>query len=349
MKLLQLWINTKKGLNNSNWLPVNYTGKIISLAFPDTFVRFSDESVLQVLPLFGLGRNKFIKAGHAAFVLIENVTGIAEYYDFGRYITPQGYGRVRSAVTDVELEIPFKASVNSELKLENIEEFLLWLEANPHKTHGDGRLIASVCDYVHYNKAKTFVSSIQQKGSIPYRAFGKEGSNCSRIVTDTILASTDNHKIRKPLLRNKLFTPSTVGNVEKAAADNPIYEVINGVVKVYKGSAFKENMTNYFDKKIPNKNNHIQSIPSHLQNACFLSGIGSSAFFKIDQSLESQLFEICRYTEYGEEDFRGLFETKQLFDITKKYRFVYDSNCNYCTIEQNGRKIRFNLVRRVLS
>ncbi|SHJ65135.1 DUF6695 family protein [Aquimarina spongiae] len=333
---------------------MKYTGKIISLAFPDTFVRYSDESVLQLLPIFGLGRNRYIKAGHAAFVLIENSTGRAEYYDFGRYITPQGYGRVRSAITDVELEIPFKAILDTEHNLENLKEFLVWLEANPHKTHGSGRLVASVCDFIDYEKARAYVLSVQGKGSIPYKAFGKEGSNCSRIVTDTILAGTDHHKIRKPLLRNKRFTPSTVGNVEKSSVHNPIYEVIEGEVKEYKGSAFKENMTNYFDKNVPSPDNHTSGNdkkPEHLEDACFLSGTGSSAYFKLRiPENHYNLYEIMRFDEYGEEDFKGLFEAeKSAFDITQTYRFVYDSNCKYCHIEQNGEKIRFDLVERIVN
>ncbi len=329
---------------------MEYTGKIISLAFPDTFVRYSDESVLQLLPLFGLGKNRFIKAGHAAFVLIENKTGSAEYYDFGRYITPQGYGRVRSAITDVELEIPFRAKISSESKLVNTEEFLLWLEAHPHKTHGSGRLVASVCDYIYYKKAREFVLSVQEKGSIPYKAFGKNGSNCSRIVTDTILAGTDHGKIRKPLLRNKLFTPSTVGNVEKSSLDNPIYEVNRGKVKTYSGSAFKENMTNYFDKNVPLGNDTNGEMPIPLKNACFLSGIGSSAYFTLNNYSEESVFEITRYTEYGELDFRGLFKVREsYFDISEEYRFVYDSNCKYCHIEQKGQKIRFDLIKRIIS
>ncbi|MDY8138805.1 DUF6695 family protein [Aquimarina sp. 2201CG5-10] len=329
----------------------DYTGKIISLAFPDTFVRFSDESVLNLLPLFGLGKNRFIKAGHAAFVLIENSTGNAEYYDFGRYITPEGHGRVRSAVTDVELEIPFKALMSNDGALDNIEEFLLWLEDNPQKTHGSGRLVASVCDQVFYDEARAFVVAMQEKGSIPYKAFGKEGSNCSRIVTDTILAGTDQKKIIKPLLRNKLFTPSTVGNVEKAATNNPIYEVKKGIVKVYEGSAFKENMTNYFDKNVPTiQSDTDKGIPEYLKNAHYLSGTGSSAYFMLEQSQEESLFEISRYTEIGEEDFRGLFEIgSQEFDSSKDYQFIYDSNCKYCHIEQDGRKIRFDLVKRIIN
>jgi len=65
---------------------VEYTGKIISLAFPDTFVQFSDEKMsTAILQMFGLGKNGVIKGGHAALVLIENRTGHAEYYDFGSF------------------------------------------------------------------------------------------------------------------------------------------------------------------------------------------------------------------------------------------------------------------------
>jgi len=330
---------------------VSYDGKIISLAFPDTFVKHSDESSTKILLALGLGKHNYIKAGHAAFVLIENKTGKAEYYDFGRYITPQGYGRVRSAITDVELEIPFKAIFTNGVKLENIEEFLLWLEAHPDKTHGTGRLVASVCDHIYYQKAKDHVVSVQEMGSIPYKAFGKEGSNCSRIVTDTILAGTDHSKIRKPLLRNKMFTPSPLGNVEKAALNNPIYQVEKGKLYQYPGSVFRENLTNYFDKNVPNiKNDHIVNPSGALENAYFLSGIGSSAYFALSNHKQENTFEIRRYTEYGEEDFRGVFKVSEgVFDSSKEYVFVYDSNCNYCHVEQHGKKVKFELIKRVFN
>ncbi len=331
---------------------MNYTGKIISLAFPDTFVRFSDEkNASNLLQLFGLGKDGVIKAGHAAFVLIENQTGIAEYYDFGRYITPQGKGRVRSAVTDVELEIPFKATFTANGELANINEFLLWLEKHPEKTHGSGRLVASVCDYIFYDKARAYVLEVQNRGSIPYSTFRKEGSNCSRIVTDTILKSTDKSRIRTPLLRNKLFTPSPLGNVEKGSVNNKIYQVEKGVLVEYPNSVFKENLTNYFDKKIPAvKEKKKNVVPALLKNAHFLFGIGSSAYFMLNESLDSGLFEIRRFTEDGEEDFKGIFEVKDgFFNSTEAYSFVYDSHCKYCHIEQHGEKIRFDLVKRIFN
>ncbi|MDE0599678.1 MAG: hypothetical protein OSB51_10935, partial [Dokdonia donghaensis] len=97
------------------------TGKIIVLAFPDTFVKMSDELMCKILPLVGLGTRTHIKAGHAALVLIENETGVAQYFDFGRYITPPGKGRVRGALTDVELVVPVKAQIKNH-QLINLNE-----------------------------------------------------------------------------------------------------------------------------------------------------------------------------------------------------------------------------------
>ncbi len=330
---------------------LKYTGKIISLAFPDTFVKCSDERFVKALIAVGFGKKNYIKAGHAAFVLIENQTGKAEYFDFGRYITPNGYGRVRSAITDVELEIPFKATITRGNKLDNLEEFLVWLEANPEKTHGSGRLVASVCDYIDYQRSRDFVLSIQKQGSVKYKAFGKIGSNCSRIVTDTILAGTDHPKIRKPLLRNKLFTPSPLGNVAKAGLENPIYQVENGIMDIYPGSIFKENLTNYFDQNIPENNTHsLVNGELNGENAHFLEGIGSSAYFTLEESCEKNVFEIKRYTECGKEDFNGLFEVVEgNFDASKTYRFIYDSNCKYCHLEQSGKKIKLERVSRTIN
>ncbi len=101
------------------------TGKLIVLAFPDTFVTVTDEWFCKFLPLVGLGTREYIKAGHAALILVENKTGNAAYYDFGRYVTPEGLGRVRGANTDAELTLPFKANIKQG-RIENLSDFLFY-------------------------------------------------------------------------------------------------------------------------------------------------------------------------------------------------------------------------------
>lgn len=307
----------------------------------------STEFICKVLPLVGLGTRDYIKAGHAALVLIDNKTGNARYFDFGRYVTPQAHGRVRGENTDAELFVPFKAQISEENQILNLDEFLIWLDANPQKTHGSGRLLASVCDEIDYKAALDYIIKLQSRGSIPYGVFEKNGSNCSRFVTDTILSATDNDKIIRWLKFNKLFTPSTVGNVEKAAVGNPIFEVYNGNIKEFAGSAFKENLTNYFDKKkAPSKkkqsNCNVSVAPSHFHK---LEGTGSNAYFEIVNmsSLPRFHYRIRRYNENLEEDFDGIYNS-EIFNISEAYSFTYDSHCAFCHVEQGGSKIKLHCV-----
>ncbi|WP_299208088.1 DUF6695 family protein [uncultured Dokdonia sp.] len=323
---------------------MRYNGKIIVLAFPDTFVKMSDELMCKILPLVGLGTRTHIKAGHAALVLIENATGNALYYDFGRYVTPEGSGRVRGANTDAELEIPFKAIIKNNI-LENLDEFLLWLNAHPEKTHGSGRLVASLNEHVYFEKAYEYIEKLQEQGSIPYRAFGNLGSNCARFVTETILACTEERHIIKALKHNKKFTPSTVGNVEKSASDK-VYQVHNGAIYDYNSTALRENLTNYFDKKVPET--YLQDGKDDIilpEGAQLLTGIGCGAWFYLEKTTKNQVL-ITRYTEAGIPDCKGIAEIPLGFDITQKYRFVYDSNCSYCTIQQAEKTYRFDLIRK---
>ncbi len=320
------------------------TGKIIVLAYPDTFVKMSSEWQCKVMPFLGLGTFKQIKAGHAAMILIENKTGLANYYDFGRYVTPDGLGRVRSCKTDHELIIPITAKLIGNGPLENLSDFLLWLDANPDKTHGDGRLVASVCEEINFKKAQNYILKLQEKGSIPYGAFVKEGSNCARFVTETVLVSTENEKIKKGLNYNKRFTPSAIGNVEKSA-NSLIYEVVNGEVNEYLGSAFKENLINYFHRQ-KKENQHkeiISNIPSGAQK---LNGIGSSAWFIIELvSAAENIFQIKRYNDFHQVDYVGLFKTSVDFDINQTYKIAYDSNCEYCHVIQHKKKIKFSRIK----
>lgn len=324
------------------------TGKIIPIAFPDTYVRYSDEKVLHYLfPLVGLGRKKQIKAGHTLLLLIENATGIIQYFDFGRYVTPKGLGRVRSATTDAELHIPIKAEIDANGEIKNIEDILIWMESHPEKTHGQGRLVASVCHEIDYTKAFTFLNNLQNQGSVPYKTFGNIGSNCSRLVADSLIHSMNNEKAVKALIRNSKFTPSPLGNIKYGANGGTIYNVFNKEVSVYNKSILKENLTNYFDPNIPkNSTAALTKLPPKKENAQLLYGVGSSAYFEIESNSNSKsLFTIKRYNESFIQDFEDIFRIdKPGFDINIDYQFVYDSNCNYCHIKQKNVIYRFDVV-----
>lgn len=85
-------------------------GIIIILSYPDTIVRPAYwEPSSKIWPLFGIGGKHAVQAGHAALLLIKKESSEINYFDFGRYITSYGNGRVRSKETDPELMIPLKA------------------------------------------------------------------------------------------------------------------------------------------------------------------------------------------------------------------------------------------------
>jgi len=325
------------------------TGKILVLAFPDTFVTMSTEFICRILPLVGLGTKEYIKAGHAALVLIENETGKVEYFDFGRYVTPKGHGRVRSANTDAELKVPFTAKINESGTLENLNDILLWLNANPKKTHGEGRLLASICNGIDHELAREYILQLQDRGSVPYGAFDKTGSNCARFVTDTIIAATDEKAIIKALKINKIFTPSTVGNVEKAASEKKVYQVVNGKIETFKGSALNENLKNYFDKDKPAIDTTtvvdkpcLTTIRSSVQK---LEGTGCSAWFELtnEPTLPKNQYRIRRYNEDHALDFDGIY-VSNTFDLSKEYTFTYNSHCAFCHVLQEGTIIKLDNI-----
>ncbi|WP_378185471.1 DUF6695 family protein [Aquimarina sp. W85] len=324
------------------------TGKIIVLAFPDTFVKYSDEFALRLFPFLGLGKNRYIKAGHAALVLIHNKSGDAAYYDFGRYMTPSGLGRVRSALTDVELELPMHAIFNEKGDLINLDEFLKWLESHPEYTHGEGRLVASLCSDINFEDAKKYLLTMQDQGSLPYRAFGRKGSNCSRLVTETLIQSTTNKRIKRCLTRIKLFTPSPLGNVFYASSKRTIYTVKDGSVQLYDKSVTRENLFNYFDKRIPKYAiTQSKTLPLNSKNLFFLSGVGSSAFFYIREVHDKNEYIIQRLTPSGVLDFEGVFIVeKGAFDFENNFQIIYDSNCLYCHIEQENKIYKLLRIQR---
>ncbi len=224
------------------------TGIILTLGYPDTIVMVSEEWFSPYLRFLGVGKKNYLRAGHAALVLIDKETGILEYHDFGRYITPEPNGRVRGRDTDNELHFPLKAEIKKG-EIENLNSILKFLATHPKFTHGEGKLVASVCNKVDYKKARTYITKMQNNHFIRYAAFIKDACNCARFVTDTLIASVTDIGIKKKLENSKCFTPSTVGNVLLSDTENYVFEVSDaGNILEFKGSQKSENVRCFLDK-----------------------------------------------------------------------------------------------------
>jgi len=323
---------------------------MLVLAYPETIVTVADEWYSPYMRYIGIGKKNYVRAGHAALVLIEKRTGLLEYHDFGRYITAIPNGRVRGKDTDHELDFSLQADIQND-KINNLKEILEFLSTNPKLTHGEGKLIASVCQAIDYDKARTHITKMQQRGFIRYAAFIKEACNCARFVTDALIASVTEDAIRNSLIRSYNFTPSTYGNVIKADTENYVYEVTEeGMISAYTSKAWKDNFKYFLDTLKTHQPSfkgtleplHNDKISDHAQ---WLDGIAAGAWFELYNTPESSVYRFRRISPYGIIDCDRLYIVEDdSFKYHHNYTFVHYSNCLFFHVEQKDRTYRFDLL-----
>ncbi len=322
-------------------------GEIIVLAWPETPVRMAGGLYDKPLQWLGINRSGYYQAGHSALVLVHPEDGRCAYYDFGRYVTPLGKGRVRSAQTDVELEMPLKAQYNTSGKILNLPEILTFL-AGHEPTHGTGVMYASVCS-VDAKRAERWILELQAKGSIPYGPFVQKGSNCSRFVADAVLNSSKDRLVKWLVRWPFYWTPSPLGNVFNASSDGMAYRVKGRKVEPFlfgkKESIAK--VANYFfgtPDKVAGGNGEGTLVPPRKpewlpKNAQWLGGIGAGAWYYLKEEKNSYRYQV--FAPNGERLFDSLMSPDKPFDFREAFEFVYDSHCAFCTVRQGGREIRF--------
>lgn len=326
------------------------TGFIITMAYPDTVVTVPDEWYAKFLRFLGIGNKYCVRAGHAALVLINKATGELEYHDFGRYITPQPTGRVRGKDTDNELSFSLTAKIFDDV-ITNLDEILQFLGTHPKLTHGEGKLIASVCNAINYERARTHITHMQNKHFIRYAAFLKNASNCARFVTDSLIAGLNDLKIKNQLIRSNRFTPSTVGNVIIADTENYIYKISEeGVISEFKGSVQSENMRCFLDTMKGIRPNLVGTLKPRQNNAItshaqWLPGIAAGAWFELYDTEKKEIYRFRRISPYGNIDCDALFKVvDSSFNYSSPYEFAHYSNCKFLNIKQDSKIFMFNRI-----
>ncbi|ULC60444.1 hypothetical protein MBM09_05510 [Flaviramulus sp. BrNp1-15] len=326
------------------------TGIILTLAYPDTIVMVSEEWFSPYLRYLGVGKKNYLRAGHAALVLINKENGVLEYHDFGRYITPEPSGRVRGRDTDNELHFPLKAEIEND-QIKNLDAILEFLGTHPKLTHGDGKLVASVCNAVDYQKARTHITMMQNKHFIRYAAFIKDACNCARFVTDSLIASVTDKRIKKKLENSKWFTPSTVGNVVLADTEDYVFEVSEaGQISKFEGSQQSENIRCFLDKLKDHEPTfvgtlHPKPVDDLHEKAQWLSGIAAGAWFELHKVGHDVEYHFKRISPYGNIDIHEKFVVDDdSFDYDLEFEFIHYSNCKFFHVKQNERVYRFERV-----
>ena len=174
------------------------------------------------------------RVGHSAAVLINSKEGKAYYFDFGRYHTPKGYGRVRDEETDPDLTLP-NVNIKSD-KIVNLNDILVFL-SKLKSTHGEGRLYASLLSEVSFFDAHNYAKKLQNKGMVKYGPFVYGGTNCSRFTASLAISSLPPFFKKIRLRFPFTISPSPKRNV--SILNNTYYVVDKENVKIISKSKLK--------------------------------------------------------------------------------------------------------------
>lgn len=215
---------------------MNYNSTIIALAWPNTKVVKEGKWYDYPMQWFGFIKDGKYNAGHAALLLINHQNNNVEYFDFGRYHTPNQFGRVRDKITDPDVEIKLNAIIAAG-NIENIQDILIE-RYNNKACHGYGILTAAIVTNIDFEKAYKKVKQLQNKEAIPYGPFELKGSTCSRLVAQVVYASTNNW-LTKLMIKIPYTISATPRSNKKVLNDKPYYFVVNnGVVSTHKNKWF---------------------------------------------------------------------------------------------------------------
>ena len=132
--------------------------------------------------------NRKYKIGHTAVILINSLNRKVYYYDFGRYDTTKGTGRVPNYKTDPELNLNLLAVIENN-KIINLSKIILTISEN-RATYLEGPLYYKVIKNTNISQATEYARNKQSEGEISFGPFCSKCLNCGRFVYQIIEKST---------------------------------------------------------------------------------------------------------------------------------------------------------------
>ena len=332
---------------------MSYLDTAIVIAWPQCTAR-ADESLVIFLRKTGFFKNLNMRVGHAAICLINPQTHEVLYYDFGRYITPRGYGRARNKYTDPLLELKTKATFDEHKNLTNVEEIAKELDSKSKYTHGVGPLVFSVSKTINFAKAKTYADEMVKRGYFPYNGLDKSASNCARYVTETIKAANEDGTIGTKLKYPLTIRPTPLYNVVAAKTEDVIYSFEGGTLQYMEKSRrhslsdlsaglLESSLSKYTDGRpddsILGSIEEPQRPASIPKTAIWLGGLGEGAWFNIVQ-IDSNSFEGTKFNEEGGMEYQGIYANPDI-ELPSQITVTYASHYGFYSIEIEGVVHRF--------
>lgn len=332
---------------------MSYLDTAIVIAWPQCTAR-ADESLAIFLRKAGLVKNLNFRVGHAAICLINPQTNEVLYYDFGRYITPRGYGRARSKYTDPQLALEIKAEFNDERDLLNVADIAAELDSKSKFTHGIGPLVFSVSKTINFIKAKAYADDMVMKGYFEYNGLYKSASNCARYVTETMKAANEDGTVGTKLKYPLTVRPTPLFNVVAAKTQDTIYSFEGGTLQFLEktrrhsisdlSAGLLENaFTKYSDTR-PDDSIHgdieeperPETLPLTAQ---WLGGLGEGAWFDISQ-VDGHTFKGKKFDKTGQLEHEALYSNNEV-EVPANPKVTYASHYGFFSIEHDEVVHRF--------
>ena len=321
---------------------------VIPIAWAEMTARGQEKMWLHLKRL-GILKNVNFMTGHAAIVVVTKEQYL--YFDFGRYLTQNGFGRARGANTDPKLELKTKPEWSPENHLLNIQDLCVELEELSDATHGVGPISLSVLYEIDSKKVLNFIQLTQEVGEIVYGAMSLRKLNCARFVTKAILAGHPPKKIRRLLRYPVLGSTTPLYNVVVCCEGNKYYEFQAGKLTHLSMSSFGSLLDLAKKCSYSFRSSKAKSLPSDervgflqvsegreaiFTDATYLGGIGEGAFHRLEEHEKGVLMK--KFDLNGNLEFEQCYAyPKHLssFEI-KELTLLHDSHFSWITIRHSS-------------
>lgn len=311
-----------------------YTGFVVALAWPKAWAKEAGDGYDKLLRGLGFNDGGFYRVGHAALVLVNGADGSCHYFDFGRYHTPTGMGRVRDVDADHELAISTKA-IAEEKRILNLDQILCEVQSNPN-THASGPLYASYVR-INFDEAHAAAKALQSKQILPYGPFEKEGLNCSRFVREIILAGDPNwaHALRLKVV--PMITPTVLYPVSALYHWTKVPGCLDEEAEETKEqlSALPDSL---FHQVLP-----VPECPANVSiDAQWLAGESSGSWFELEPVHDG--YRMTRYSATGIQECSGILTQTNgpTWNVFDSFEITYPSNCSKVTLLVNGQTVELS-------
>lgn len=311
---------------------------LIIIAFPDFYIHYHPVWHRVVWKFLGFTEGNTIRAGHNCAILVDGDSGGLEYYDFGRYDVPDGYGRARTAQSDPQLALPIKAN-NGEGKITNLEDIMEQFYDMDYTHHSAGPMYYKVLPSISRAKVKSFVHDTQARGFVDYDIFRKGALNCSRYIGELVKAVLPQDRITTFL---KHICPSPT----------PMDTLINGDVHLatmrYDGETHSTHQLSPWDGikyyLRPRGAFHNDTSKIEMPDCHWIGSKAMGSYYKvksIDHS--STQFNVLKFSAKGQSIWEKHFLSELPIDVDKNFEFLLGHSPDAFVIKQGEMESR--LVR----